>query len=109
MLKKIGFAYKNQIDPFDGGPHLWVNVEDLLPLKRLMTLPIEPVDTEAPSSGSEDGLLTKAKARSGTFRAVTVHAWVEGGKLRVAASEFQKFAQELEIQPGDSVAFMPYY
>ncbi len=109
MLKKIGFAYKNQIDPFDGGPHLWANVEDLLPLKRLMTLPIEPVDAEAPSSGSEDGLITKAKARPGTFRAVTAHAWVEGGKLRVAASEFQKFASELEVQPGDSVAFMPYY
>ena len=35
MLKKIGFKYLNQVDPFDGGPHLWANVSDLLPIQNV--------------------------------------------------------------------------
>src|SRR6185437_991202 len=35
LLKKIGFEYKNQVDPFDGGPHLWANLDDVLPIKKI--------------------------------------------------------------------------
>jgi arginine N-succinyltransferase len=35
MLNRIGFRYQNQVDPFDGGPHLWANVDDIVPVKGL--------------------------------------------------------------------------
>ena len=33
MLEKLGFSYKNEVDPFDGGPHLGVKTSDV-PLIR---------------------------------------------------------------------------
>ncbi len=33
MLEKIGFAWKNQIDPFDGGPHYWADTDHISVIK----------------------------------------------------------------------------
>ncbi len=34
MLRRIGFQYCNRIDPFDGGPHLRANTDEILLVKR---------------------------------------------------------------------------
>jgi arginine N-succinyltransferase len=34
MLEKIGFQYRNMIDPFDGGPHYWAKTSNVLPVKK---------------------------------------------------------------------------
>ncbi len=34
MLEKIGFRYKGEIDPFDGGPHLDVKTKDVVIIKK---------------------------------------------------------------------------
>ncbi len=34
LLKRIGFQYENEIDPFDGGPHLRADVNQIVPLKK---------------------------------------------------------------------------
>ena len=33
LMEKLGFVYKNQVDPFDGGPHLGVPTLEALPIK----------------------------------------------------------------------------
>jgi len=33
LMEKLGFVYKNEIDPFDGGPHLGVKTAQALPIK----------------------------------------------------------------------------
>lgn len=34
LVKKIGFTYRNMIDPFDGGPHYWAKTAQIDPIKR---------------------------------------------------------------------------
>jgi arginine N-succinyltransferase len=109
MLKKIGFAYKNQVDPFDGGPHLWANVEDLLPVKRISTHVYEPADLPGGATEPEPGLLCPVESKPGSFRALAVHASTGGGKLSVSADEKEAVSRVLGIQAGTQVAFMPYY
>ncbi len=34
MIEKIGFRYRNMIDPFDGGPHYWARRVQIKPIKE---------------------------------------------------------------------------
>ena len=106
MLKKIGFEYKNQVDPFDGGPHLWVSVDELLPVKKIVSGSFEAAAISEAAS-PEAGLLCKQKQKPGVFRAVAVQAALEGGRMAVTRpAEVQK---ALGIEPGEPLVFMPYY
>ena len=109
MLKKIGFQYKNQVDPFDGGPHLWANVDEILPVKRLATHVYDP-SLDGPEAGArEAGLLCKAVQKRGEFRAVATHALLKEGKLGIADASATEARETLGLAAGDAVAFMPYY
>jgi arginine N-succinyltransferase len=104
MLKKIGFAYKNQVDPFDGGPHLWAGVDELLPIKRMGTY---SYSTEIFKGAAESGLLCKAQQKTGEFRAVAVQALVQNSKVSLQGGAAAALA--LGLAEGESVVFMPYY
>lgn len=108
MLKKIGFTYKNQVDPFDGGPHLWANVEELLPVKKIKTHVFDdgPVDAHA---STEAGIVTRAQQVPGTFRAMAVNAVLREGSIRTLKPTAVEVQAALGVKPGDAVAFMPYY
>lgn len=137
MLKKIGFEYKNQVDPFDGGPHLWANVDDILPVKKI----IKGVWSDTPAGGvasavsggaasiipgpagagenatgktpefqEEQGLLCRVQQEPGKFRAIAAQVCLKEGKLSISDPTAAQAAQlALELRPGDSLAFMPYY
>jgi arginine N-succinyltransferase len=107
MLQKIGFKYKNQVDPFDGGPHLWANVDDLLPLKKLGTYVYQTADEG--TSDADSGLLCRATQKPGEFRAVAVKAAVKDGKLTLVGKGAAQAAAALGLAPGESLVFMPYY
>lgn len=34
LIEKIGFTYRNMIDPFDGGPHYWAKTSQIDPVKK---------------------------------------------------------------------------
>ena len=34
MLEKIGFEWKDHIDPFDGGPHYWAPTKSIIPVRN---------------------------------------------------------------------------
>lgn len=109
MLKKIGFTYKNQIDPFDGGPHLWANVDEILPVKKIATYTYLADTTSMSGLPDESGLLCKAQQKTGEFRAVAIQALKRDGKLAIEGSKAAEAAKALGLIAGEAVVFMPYY
>jgi arginine N-succinyltransferase len=109
MLKKIGFAYKNQIDPFDGGPHLWAGVDEILPVKKIATYAFSNEAASFKGVPDESGLLCKAQQKPGEFRAVSVQALKKDGRLAIDGGKGEEAAAALGLSAGDAVVFMPYY
>lgn len=108
LLKKIGFQYKNQVDPFDGGPHLWAGTDEVLPIKRTGNY-ILSAETAAGKQTTESGLMCAAKGQSGQFRAVAVQAGIDGNSVRILSPLREDVTRALGLQTGDPVIFMPYY
>jgi len=111
MLTKIGFQYKSQVDPFDGGPHLWANVDDILPVKKLATYVFDPtLPVSGASVRKESGLLTPVQQKPGQFRAVALQdAAMIDGKISSTKPAAAEVMEKLGLAAGDAVAFMPYY
>lgn len=40
MLKKLGFVYENEVDPFDGGPHMGILTDDLNLIKQIKSFSV---------------------------------------------------------------------
>ncbi len=47
MLRRIGFEYAGQIDPFDGGPHFIAKTDDITIVKQTREVAVRTVDTDA--------------------------------------------------------------
>jgi arginine/ornithine succinyltransferase subunit-like protein len=109
MLKKIGFEYKNQVDPFDGGPHLWANVDDILPVRKLGSHALADTGGAATAGRTEAGLVCRSIQAPGEFRAVAVEASVTDGKVRLGEKHDAAARAALGLATGDAVSFMPYY
>lgn len=116
MLGKIGFKYHNQVDPFDGGPHLWATVDDLLPVKKTKTYKFQNQGETASHEIAEEGILTKTAGASaneglpGLFRAVHVRCTIAGSSIQIEDRDKERRVSALlGIKPGDAVTFMPYY
>ncbi len=113
MLRKIGFAYKNQVDPFDGGPHLWANIDEILPVKKLAQYTVLPDSGLTTGDQRDAGLLCPAQQKPGQFRAVAIQAvrrdTASGKGLIVAEPAQEQVFGALGISTGDPVVFMPYY
>lgn len=115
MLKKIGFSYKNQVDPFDGGPHLWANVDEILPVKKQSVFSIVKSSSDLGSGyetqSIQSGLISKAAQRPGEFRAMAVNVKTRDKSLALAhpEGESDEICKTLSLVPGDAIAFMPYY
>jgi arginine N-succinyltransferase len=109
MLKKIGFQYKEQVDPFDGGPHLWAIVDEILPVKKIKSLHLASPSGSTDSPLREVGLLCKAKQNTGEFRAMALTAIIQEGKLRLPEVVSQEVQTALDLHLNDPVTFMSYY
>ena len=48
MLRRVGFAYAGQIDPFDGGPHFMANTDDITIVKHAVEVETRVVDHTDP-------------------------------------------------------------
>jgi len=48
MLRRIGFTYAGQIDPFDGGPHFVAKTDDIAVVKDAKLVDTRPVDHTDP-------------------------------------------------------------
>jgi arginine N-succinyltransferase len=99
MLEKIGFRWKQHIDPFDGGPHYWADTDKISIVRNTKKNKIH-----------RDLLKRKTKeiALCGTFakdqfRCIQCSIEVSRGGVRL-----QKQAIEaLQVEAGDPVYVMP--
>jgi arginine N-succinyltransferase len=107
MLKKIGFEYRNQVDPFDGGPHLWAKLDSILPIKKIKTYTYDPSVVVKDQDLTESGLVTIPNQKLGKFRAMAVRAKIDGQKIGFPKDNARDAL--LGIEAGASVVFMPYY
>lgn len=108
MLKKIGFEYRNQVDPFDGGPHLIAQMDEIVPVKNAKPGVYRGEQVSADEAGSKlnqsaTGLVTGRSVSP--FVAVHVDALVRGSDIYFSA----EFAKAAQINVGDQIYFMPYY
>jgi arginine N-succinyltransferase len=109
MLKKIGFVYKNQVDPFDGGPHLWANVDEISPVQKIAAYTYVTSPDAFSGQAQESGLICKTQQKAGEFRGVAVQVLKKEGKLAVLQPKSEEVSAVLGLAAGDSVTFMPYY
>jgi arginine N-succinyltransferase len=102
MLKKIGFQYRNQVDPFDGGPHLTASMDDILPIKNLKHFTYRGED-QAQNGALQKGVVTLRHPTP--FRAISAAARIEGSDIYFSADR----AEIIGAKSGDPIFFMPYY
>ncbi len=109
MLKKIGFQYKNQVDPFDGGPHLWASVDDLYLLKKMVLGTFDPsleVDSALPR---ESGIFCQVNQKPGEFRAIAAQVVFKEGSIYNQHPSGETVRAILGLKTGEPIVFMPYY
>jgi len=100
LLKSIGFKYLNQVDPFDGGPHLRAKVDEVKIIKNIKNLKAEVC--KGPVSASFKGLITKKDSRP--FKSILISAEIEDIKIKISSAE----AEILDIKNNDEVYFMDF-
>jgi arginine N-succinyltransferase len=76
MLRRIGFEYANQIDPFDGGPHFKARTDDISLVAASRKVQLDEGD---PQPGR--WAIAAQEPAPGRFRAVGVNAEVDGARL----------------------------
>ncbi len=71
LLKRAGFRFLNQIDPFDGGPYFGAVTREIVPVKNLLSRRVKPLAT--PKETVQRYLVACEDAEHG-FRAVATCA-----------------------------------
>jgi arginine N-succinyltransferase len=103
MLENLGFAYHNMIDPFDAGPHLEAQTDDISLVKetRLVAL------GEAVKDGAGEGMgfvsADEPSVGSEQFRCV----WTEYALKDTALSISDEAMSALGVSVGAKVGFTP--
>jgi arginine N-succinyltransferase len=105
MLRSIGFAYAERIDPFDGGPHFSARTDEITLIKtltRARVVKLKDLDEGRPFGlvGVERDRATDTQSR---FSATGTRYVLEGGV--VALPEATCVA--LRVEPGDEVWVQP--
>jgi arginine N-succinyltransferase len=100
MLEKMGFVYKDRIDPFDGGPHLEAvtNAVPALATTRRMTLG-QAINT----ADCDERAIVSMLSEDGEFRAVDSDVCFTGRSVSLPKS----VVNALGWAPGASVGVTP--
>ncbi|MBL7715971.1 MAG: arginine N-succinyltransferase [Bdellovibrionales bacterium] len=117
MLKKIGFRYAHHVDPFDGGPHLIADFDQIAPIQgiRKISLDLKTFDTAGPIVAS--GLICPQPAARNPQEFRAIHVDLVGSDssgyrihaLQGGASDLSQVKDQLGLSHGSTVCFMPYY
>jgi arginine N-succinyltransferase len=100
MLEKIGFKWKEHIDPFDGGPHFWAETDKISLLKNTKSFSVaketlKKKNKELALCGFFDG--EEFKCMQTTFE-------INRGKVSLPKSTIER----LKLEPKASVSIMPF-
>lgn len=98
LLESIGFAYMNEVDPFDGGPHLSAKTKNITLIKNAG---FYKVSAERPGQFMEQGLISIV--RDNIFRGGHSSCAVMGSDILLP----EKTMQVMELSPGEQIYFTP--
>lgn len=99
LLESMGFKYRGMIDPFDGGPHLDAQTDQIDLVKKTRTLPLLAAHSGRLGSHGIVSVLTK----EAEFRAVETQFAVEKGGIRLS----EEVMSALDVEPGATIGFTP--
>lgn len=100
MLEHIGFNYSNEVDPFDGGPHLSVKKEDVTLIKRGKYFKFNKDQVD--SYELEPGLIGVGSNES--FRCARTAYKTKEDNIFLPEGA----AKSLQLKPGDSIYLTMY-
>jgi arginine N-succinyltransferase len=98
LLESIGFTFMNEVDPFDGGPHLSVKAKNVTLIKNAR---FGKVSAERPTQFHDQCLI--AVSRENIFMA-GLTAYIGRGEEILLP---EKTMRVLELSPGDQVYYTP--
>ena len=94
MLRRIGFDYAGQIDPFDGGPHFTAKTDDITVVREARELPVRTA--AAPTAGGAKWAVLAVELPGGKprFRATSTRVTESGGAVEVAIDAIKRLGVE---------------
>ena len=99
MLKKIGFQYTGEVDPFDGGPHYRCRREKILPIKQAQQGVIKFTKNE----NSHQPYLVNVKKEDLDFYCLKLDGIIDNQKLLIKSEVAKKY----NISEGIEILFAP--
>jgi len=101
MLERLGFEYRNFVDPFDGGPHLDVKTDEIPPVANTHTRTV--ANAVAATKCTEMCIVSKLDS-DGEFLAIHEKvSFVDGNAISLTKESMQA----LEVEKGDEVGVTP--
>jgi arginine N-succinyltransferase len=99
MLEKLGFEYRDRIDPFDGGPHLEAATDAISLVRNTIRANLGP-PRGADAHGSEHGMVSVLDG-DGEFRAVEAdYERDHSGRVRLSRSDLKLLGAEPGMPAG---------
>ncbi len=98
LLNRIGFQYKDEVDPFDGGPHLGCSANDCTIIKDLQTKALKRARTGQFEQHGLVGLL-----RDGKYLGSASSYRIEGGEIALP----EKTWVLLNLTEGEQISLSP--
>lgn len=101
LMEKLGFAYKNEVDPFDGGPHMGVKTIHCKPIKSSKTFTL---NLKKKIDAQKTIYLMGGFDKTNKFLATTVCAEISGEDLFIS----HETNVYLNFTPGQKVFIIPF-
>jgi arginine N-succinyltransferase len=99
LLERLGFAYRDRIDPFDGGPHLEAETEKIALVRETGRAELGPA-LDGDAAPARHGFVSVIDA-DGEFRAVETGYQVdEGGRVRIGREQMKALGAEAGMMAG---------
>ncbi len=90
MLEKLGFAYKDLVDPFDGGPTLEAKTDEITLIRATKRLPLSGAAAVDPRQSA----IVSTLSGDGEFRAVQTRCEVGPEGIRLSPEDRQALGAE---------------
>jgi arginine N-succinyltransferase len=91
MLRRIGFEYAYEIDPFDGGPHFTAPTDKITVVANARELPVRVID---PESGTWSVVAVELPGAKPRFRAVSTKAALFEDTVAITADACRRLGVE---------------